>query len=268
MVVAPLMVPVVALFLSDDAEDRAGSLLALWPLLLVLAAGHAVWRLWRREWGGVVELAVLAAIHGALLSQQLWGSTYAIWPLWGLLLAEMLGTLLRTILRGQRRVGMVIAGVAGMVLLVCGGLYARSEDRLSYARVEDGGVVRPRYAELRGMSVRGEYMPEFEELLDFAAKEIPRDDALILLPGEDPFYFATGRVPRFPVLLFDRTTDPYSPEELVEEARAHDVRWLIVKTKQQLKADAMPEKAQSLELLQKDFAMYRRLNGYEVYRRR
>jgi hypothetical protein len=43
---------------------------------------------------------------------------------------------------------------------------------------------------------------------------------------------------------------------------------LIVKTKQQLKADAMPEKAQSLELLQKDFAMYRRLNGYEVYRRR
>jgi hypothetical protein len=129
-------------------------------------------------------------------------------------------------------------------------------------------VVRPRYAELRGMSVRGEYMPEFEELLDFAAKEIPRDDALILLPGEDPFYFATGRVPRFPVLLFDRTTDPYSPEELVEEARAHDVRWLIVKTKQQLKADAMPEKAQSLELLQKDFAMYRRLNGYEVYRRR
>jgi hypothetical protein len=268
MVVAPLMVPVVALFLSDDAEDRAGSLLALWPLLLVLAAGHAVWRLWRREWGGVVELAVLAAIHGTLLSQQLWGSTYAIWPLWVLLLAEMQGTLLGTILRGQRRVGMVIAGVAGMVLLVCGGLYARSEDRLSYARVEDGGVVRPRYAELRGMSVRGEYMPEFEQLLEFAAKEIPRDDALILLPGEDPFYFATGRVPRFPVLLFDRTTDPYSPEELVEEARAHDVRWLIVKTKQQLKADAMPEKAPSLELLQKDFAMYRRLDGYEVWRRR
>jgi hypothetical protein len=105
-------------------------------------------------------------------------------------------------------------------------------------------------------------------LLDFAAKEIPRDDALILLPGEDPFYFATGRVPRFPVLLFDRTTDPYSPEELVEEARAHDVRWVIVKTNQQLKADAMPEKAKSLELLQKDFAMYRRLDGYEVWRRR
>jgi hypothetical protein len=268
MVVAPLTVPVVALFLSDDAEDRAGSLLALWPLLLVLAAGHAVWRMWRRDWGGVVELAMLAAIHGTLLSQQLWGSTYAIWPLWVLLLAEMLGSLLGTMLRGQRRVGMVIAGVVGVVLVVCGGLYARSEDRLSYARVEEGTVVRPRYPELKGMSVRGEYMPEFEQLLDFAAKEIPRDDALILFPGEDPFYFATGRVPRFPVLLFDRTTDPYSPEELVEEARAHDVRWVIVKTKLQLKEDPTPERAETLELLRRDYGVYRRLDGYEVWRRR
>jgi hypothetical protein len=260
--------PLVALFLSDDAEDRAGSLLALWPLLLVLASGHAVWRLWRREWGGVVELAVLAAIHGTLLSQQLWGSTYAIWPLWVLLLAQLLASLMNGCERRVRFAGMMVAGVAGVVLLVCGGLYLRSEDRLSYARVEGGAVVRPRYAELKGMSVPGEYMPEFEQLLDFAAKEIPRDDALMLLPGEDPFYFATGRVPRFPVLLFDRTTDPYSPEELVQEARARDVRWLVVKTKLQLTADPVPESAKTLALLQREFVLYRRLDGYEVYRRR
>ncbi len=38
-----------------------------------------------------------------------------------------------------------------------------------------------------------------------------QNDGIILLPGEDPFYFATGRTPQFSVLLFDRSTDPYSP---------------------------------------------------------
>jgi len=36
---------------------------------------------------------LLAAIHGTFLSQQLWGSTYGIWPLLILLLAELLASL-------------------------------------------------------------------------------------------------------------------------------------------------------------------------------
>jgi hypothetical protein len=75
---------------------------------------------------------------------------------------------------------------------------------------------------LKGMAVTGPYLPEFEELLRFAANEIPFSDGLILIPGEDPFYFATGRTPQFPVLLFDNATDPlYSPAQLVE-GQAHD----------------------------------------------
>ena len=40
-----------------------------------------------------LPLLLLAAIHGTFLSQQLWGSTYGIWPLLILLLAELLAFL-------------------------------------------------------------------------------------------------------------------------------------------------------------------------------
>jgi len=90
-----------------------------------------------------------------------------------------------------------------------------SEERLSYAKLE-GPVVRSAVPALRGMAISGPFLPDFEELLSFAANEIPVSDGMILIPGEDPFYFATGRVPQFPVLLFDNATDPLSPAQLVQ----------------------------------------------------
>ena len=93
-------------------------------------------------------------------------------------------------------------------------------------------------------------------------------DALLLLPGEDPFYYATGRIPQFPVTLFDPTTDPYSAPELLAEARRRDVKWVIVKRVQQIDEDPMPERALSMELVVGEYALYRRLEGYDIYRRR
>ena len=141
-----------------------------------------------------------------------------------------------------------------------------SEERLSYANLE-GPVVHSTIPALRGMAVSGPFLPDFEELLRFAAKEIPVSDGLILIPGEDPFYFATGRVPQFPVLLFDKATDPFSPAQLVEEARARNIRWLIVKRDLQIKEDPTPQREAALDALQQVFLPYRKLSGYDVYRR-
>jgi hypothetical protein len=273
---APFLWELAGLFLSSDSEDRASSLLALWPLLLVLSGALTLWNL--RSGPSLLALLpvlLLVTINGTLLSQQLWGSTYAIWPLLVLLVAEMIA-FLAPIERvsaapettGRRQfLATTLAAIISATLVLCGSLYMASEERLSYAQLPDGPAVRSVIPALRGMAVSGPFLPGFEELLRFAASEIPVSDGLILIPGEDPFYFATGRVPQFPVLLFDNATDPLSPAQLVEEAQRRNIRWLIVKRDLQLREDPTPQREASLRSLQQVFLPYRKLRSYDVYRR-
>jgi hypothetical protein len=127
--------------------------------------------------------------------------------------------------------------------------------------------MRSAFPPLAGMSTPGPYLPDFDELLRFAAANIPPADGLILLPGEDPFYFATGRVPQFPVLLFDPATQPYTPAQLLEQARAYNIRWLIVKRDLQIKEDPTPQREATRNALLGEFTLSSRLRSYDVYRR-
>ena len=269
---APFLFTLTSLVLYDDADERGDSLLALWPLLLLLAAALAIRNLvgLRRKPSlqALLPLVVLAAIHGTFMSQQVWGSTYAIWPLLLLLMASLLAYL--SDIRGVATLRWFVPALATIIsvtLLVCGGFYTFSEERLSYAQLPAGPVEHSTFPELAGLSTPGPYLPEFDELLRYSQANIPFNDGLILIPGEEPFYFATGRVPRFPVLLFDRTTDPYSPEEAADLARLRNIRWLIVKRDLQLNTDSNPEPAATARALQVEFTLAAQLRGYDVYRR-
>ena len=277
LLAAPFLWTLFSLFLSSDAGDRAENLLALWPLLLILSGALTLWSLCRHpSLRAGLPVLLLSAINGTFLSQQLWGSTYGIWPLLVLLIAEMIAFLasvepshkaaeaaLRTPFLAP-----TLAAIISAALLICGGLYTASEERLSYEQLPDGPALHSSIPALKGMAVTGPYLPEFEELLRFSANEIPFTDGLILIPGEDPFYFVTGRTPQFPVLLFDNATDPLStPAQLVAEAERRNIRWLIIKHTMQMKEDPTPQRAASLEALQKLFQPYRKLGSYDVYRR-
>jgi hypothetical protein len=276
LLAAPFLWTLFTLFLYDDADERGDSLLALWPLLLVVSAALTLFILSRNlSLRTLLPAVVLVAINGTLLSQQLWGSTYAIWPLLILLIAEMIA-FLATVkpwgtspgnLRESSILAQALAAVIVATLLVCGGLYTVSEERLSYVQLPEGPAVHATLPQLKGMAAPGNFVPGFEELLRFAAADIPASDGLILLPGEDPFYFATGRLPQFPVLLFDPATDPYSPAQLLELARSHNIRWLIVKRKLQINEDPTPQREATMQALLRDFKPYHQLQAYDVYRR-
>jgi hypothetical protein len=262
---APLAGTLLFFFNQDDAGDRADTLLALWPLLLLGGFVVAVIDLRRGvTLGRLMPFVILAAIHGAFLSQQLWGSTYAVWPLLVVLVAQTLAALPAR----ARPVIITTAAMLSAVFIICGGLYAASLERLGYIQIPDAPIQHSSVAALRGMANRGAYLANFDELVAFAAREIPRDDALLLLPGEDPFYYATGRIPQFPVTLFDPTTDPYSAPELLARARRRHVRWVIVKRALQMNEDPMPERSQTMQLVAQDYELYRRLEGYDIYRKR
>jgi hypothetical protein len=265
LMAAPLVATLLLLHMQDDVEDRADNLLALWPLLLLAGFVVAVFELRRGiTLGRLMPFFVLAAIHGTFLSQQLWGSTYALWPLLMVLVAHTLAALPAR----ARPVAITTSAMLGALFIICGGLYAVSLQRLSYIQIPDAPLEHSSVPALRGMTDRGPYLPNFDELVDFTEREIPRADALLVLPGEDPFYYATGRIPQFPVTLFDPTTDPYSAPELLAEARRRDVRWVVVKRVEQINGDPMPEKVQNMELIAAEYALYRRLGGYDIYRKR
>jgi len=279
LLAAPFLSALAALFLYwDDPDSRGDSFLMLWPVLLVLAAVLAVANV-VRPWLGrsgrgpafraFLPLILLAAIHGALMSQQLWGSTYGIWPLLVLLLAELLAFLADFEARAgaSRRSVPALAAFISAVLLICGGFYTASEERLSYAYLPAGPPVRSGFPALAGLTTPGPYLPEIDELLRYAPANIPFDDGIVLIPAEEPFYFATGRTPRFPVPFFDPTIDPYSPAEIAALVRSRHIRWLIVKTDVQTKEDPTPDRAAILHLLLPQFTPAAHLRGYEVYRR-
>ncbi|MBZ5627334.1 MAG: hypothetical protein LAO06_00535 [Acidobacteriia bacterium] len=252
---------------GGDSSDKAECLLSLWPFLLIVSFIGSVWSARKRKGMPLMmPFVAIATVHGAFLSQQVWGSTYALWPLAMILIASTLTALAG---RWKRRsaIEIVVSLLIAVPLCVSGTHYVWSHERLDYASVSDGQPQHSTLPALRGLTVRGAWLPQFDELVAYAKAEIPAEDGLLMIPGEDLFYYATGREPRFPVLMFDHTVNPYSPEEIAEMARAHNIRWLVVKRELQLGADPVDDRRRLLHLLRKDFAKTEELDNYDVYRR-
>jgi hypothetical protein len=162
----------------------------------------------------------------------------------------------------------VFTSVASLALLIAGGYYALSHERLSYVDLSGETLAHSTLPRLRGLAMRGDWLAEFEQLAAYANREIPPGDAVLMLPGEDLFYFTTGRTPRFPVLMLDNTVNPYSAAQIAELARQRNVGWLIVKRRLQLQEEPLSFRPELLELLSHDFEAADSLDNYDIYRRK
>jgi hypothetical protein len=268
LMAAPFAWAVLYLLVEEDASERAERLLALWPTLLIISLLFAVWAA-RQHIGTtrVLPFILIGTAQGAFLSQQLWGSTYALWPLLIILLAGVLVDLCGLRREKSSNEIALLAGVVSLSMLVSGAFYVASHERLNYADLSTGEMARSNLPALAGLSMRGPWIPQFEELVRFSEREIPRDQGLLMIPGEDLFYYATGRRPRFPVLMFDHTVNPYSPEQIVELARNRNICWLVLKKNLQMNGEPVEDKSRLLELLLHDFAPVQSLANYEIFRR-
>ncbi|PYS83713.1 MAG: hypothetical protein DMF70_06285 [Acidobacteria bacterium] len=268
MMSAPFAWPAIYLLRDQDASERADRLIGVWPVLLIVAFVIAVATIRRRTGIALVlPFILIAAVNGNFMSQQLWGSTYAVWPLFMILFASTIAGLASLLKSWSLWTTIPLAGIVAASLLVSGAFYIRAHERLDYANLSDGELARSTLPQLKGLSVRGAWLPDFEELVRYSEKNIPRDDGLVLIPGEDLFYYTTGRRPRFPVLLFDHTTNPYSPEEIAKFCRDKNIRWVIVKQDLQLEEDPVENRDHLIELLEQDFEQVESLNNYDIYRR-
>ena len=285
LVATPFVWPAIYLWRNADPSERADRLINVWPVLLIVSFVSAVVTIKRRQGiATILPFAIIAAIQGCFMSQQLWGSTYAIWPLFVILFAMTLAQLSSFSRTGAEPAAnssgpskrdpernwlmLSLTATAALSLLVAGAFYVRSHERLSYANLDEGELHRATLPSLKGLSTRGDWIPSFEELVHYANGTIPPDAGILLLPGEDAFYYATGRRPQFPVLLFDHTVNPYSPEQIRAICRERNINWIIVKQDLQNEEDAVDaEKDQITSALEEDFEQVESLSNYDIYRR-
>lgn len=265
----PFVWPVIYLLRDSDPSERAERLVNVWPVVIIVAFIVAIATIKKRSGTALIlPFVLIAAINGCFMSQQLWGSTYAIWPLLMILIATNLVAVSEFAKEHGATVSLITAAIIVVSLSIAGAFYVRSHERLSYANLDDGELRRSKLPALKGLSTRGEWIPQFEELVSYAEQKIPRDEGILLLPGEDPFYYATGRRPQFPVLLFDRTVNPYSPEQIREICRERNIKWLIVKQDLQDEDDGVnQEEEQITAALEADFEQIDSVGNYEIYHR-
>ena len=270
LMVVPFAWSAFYLLIDTDASERAERLVGLWPLVFI--ASFSLAYIFVRRLNGIaaaLPFILIATAHGVFLSQQLWGSTYAIWPLLIILIGLVLILLFEPEEGKSGFEVTILAGLISISLIVGGSFYVYSNERLDYVNFEDGGMAHSTLPQLQGISMRGDWIPDFEELVAYTDQNIPRDDGIIYLPGEDLFYYITGRHPHFPVMLFDVTNNPYSPADIRERVLASDIEWIIVKNDTQIEADnTIDSKDAIFELLKPDFRSVGSLNNYEIYKRR
>jgi hypothetical protein len=121
----------------------------------------------------------------------------------------------------------------GGALTVVGTLHIVRAERLGFADLS-GPVEYPTLPRLHGLATPGSYVSDFEALLRRTRELIPPGDTVVTIPGEDPFYFAAKRRPRFPIIVFDDTAVPYDAKTLLEMLEDREVKWIVVKTRLQL----------------------------------
>lgn len=275
LMAVPFVWPVIYLFMDEDPSERGERLANVWPVVLAASIVICVFSFNRLT--GVRKLLpfiLVATAHGTFLSQQLWGSTYGIWPMLVILVALIVLSLNEITDRQYSAYLTLFALIVSVCLSTAGAFYVYSNDRLDYVDFEDGDMHHGTLPQLAGLSIRGDYLPDFEELVRYTNENIPQDDKVLELPGEDLFYYTTGRRPAMPVLLFDVTNNPYTAEQIADMAREHDIKWLIVKQDLQIDTDkssddkTIDDKDHILEVIKPEFKHIDDLNNYEIYRRK
>jgi hypothetical protein len=239
LIALPWLWVLMRFFTSGDPLEPQINLLRTWPLMIVVCVAQALLPVRSRPNRQECLFLIFATIQGAFLSQSTWGSTYGIWPLLIILFALAVEWL------GVDRISIALASFIIAVTLLGAIRYVVLEERLQYAKIYE------------------DWRPSFAELVAWSDRNIPRDDAILCMPGEDLFYFTTGRRPRVPVLMFDRTINPYDAPAI---AAFPNVRWVIVKKRLQL--NGPPPMEQEDEVLRRmPLTPVAHLTNYNVYRR-
>ena len=238
------------------------------PAILVAASMLAVARMSRERatFDHMLPLVVAGTTLGTLQSQGVAGSTFGIFPLLVVAIASLTRDVARFVPLPSRIAPLTGVAIAG-VIAMSGAFYTIANVRLTFIDVNAAGPVHhATFPSLAGLSARGPYLADLDEMLTWARDNIPANDPVAFLPGEEPAFYALGWRPRLPSVYFYDVATPYTPAEMARFANDVGLRWVFVKDRLQLKEEPPLEQALVTELT-RGATLFTRVGPYRVYKR-
>jgi len=194
-----------------------------------------------------------------------YGSGYGVWPLF-LLLSIVNLQLLEMLIKGFPWKAIAIVCISFLTLLLGIKVYAIE---LSYPVTDISGELEmATKPNLQGLSTPGGYISRFEDLVSYVQTNIPQNDSVIFLPGEDPFFSVTKRKNPLPFDQYHPATLPLSDDQIITKIRSSNARWIIVKQLLQTNWYVWQISVQPiLNSLSNDYSLHTSLPGYDIYKR-
>lgn len=255
-------------------KDYFDQFLTIWPIAIVISVITVLYSFYKIPGVPFFHksfcLLLILLINAALLAQGYTASHFGIWPLLIILFGQLLYLITNSSLAKYalfvRRIFVInsIGLTISLSIMMITNYHLRAVSSFNPGEVINHSV----FPALNGLSIPGEQIPNFDNLLTFVKKEIPLDEQIMIIPAEDPFYFGSGRIPKFPLYMYDWTLLLYSPQEVLDKVTQYDVKWMVIKIDLQAKWIVNWRNLNSLLVqLKKEFTLYKTLPGYEIYRK-
>jgi hypothetical protein len=207
-------------------------ILVAWITVTLSGLGILLIKFVKRDWSfsTFVIIPLILASHAAFLSYGIGGSNYGIWPL--LILAAAYVVRFISDLLPEFHFPLILSPAFVAISFV---LYQSLLGFEYHRNVYDvaGVEYTSSISRIAGLSSPGSYIPAMEQLISYTEKEIPKEDTVAFVPGEDPFFAMTGRSNPMPFVQYFTAT--YEPKwnNVLGEFTDRGVTWIIVKRKTQ-----------------------------------
>jgi len=117
-------------------------------------------------------------------------------------------------------------------------------------------------------SIPGEWTGEMDQMIKYVNLNISLNDTIITIPGEDPIYYLTKRVPPLPFFEFLEYSCPFNVEQYASLIEAKKIDWIIVKNDLQCGYKCLGADIDNLtNRLKVNYILVKQLKGYDIYKR-
>ncbi len=174
-------------------------------------------------------IVFITSVHATFLSHGIVDSSQHMWPFAIVLLGYIFNAVKSHItFRFWQSLGFCI-------LIMLSAILARSViQNYSMGFIDSSGEMG--YAtrkELLGLGTPGTWILNFEAMLKYTDINIPKNSSVAFLPGEDPFFAASGRKNPLQFSLLHAGVYTLQPSMVVNELLEKNVQWIVAKNTQQ-----------------------------------